>query len=95
MNDALTLLLPDKPYFTLIERQLPSPGETWQQIASSLEKTEQETIDKEIAKRRIRLGANLEQVTKDVKREVLSKSEVSPVLHTKFMLAGRYLSESN
>ena len=36
-------------------------------------------MDKEIAKRRIRLGANLEQVTKDVKREVLSKSEVYPI----------------
>ena len=70
------MLLPDRPYFTLIERLLPSPGETCQQIASSLERSERETIDKEIAKRRIRLGANLEQVTRDVKREVLSKSEV-------------------
>jgi hypothetical protein len=40
---------------------------------------EQETTDKEVAKRRIRLGANLEQVTKDVKREVLSNSDVSPM----------------
>ena len=70
------MLLPDRPYFTLIERLLPSPGETCQKIALSLEKSERETIDKEIAKRRIRLGANLEQVIKDVKREVLSKSEV-------------------
>jgi Tetratricopeptide repeat len=70
------MLLPDRPYFALIERLLPSPGETCQKIASSLEKSERETIDKEIAKRRIRLGANLEQVIKDVKREVLSKSEV-------------------
>ena len=70
------MLLPDKLYFTLIERFLPSPGDTCQQIASSLEKSERETIDKEIAKRRIRLGANLEQVTRDVKREVFSKSEV-------------------
>ena len=70
------LLLPDKPYFGLIERRIPSPGETSQKIATSLEKSEQETIGKEIAKRRIRLGANLEQVTKDVKRDVLSNSEV-------------------
>jgi superkiller protein 3 len=70
------LLLPNKPYFALIERRIPSPGETCQRIAASLEKTEQEAIGKEIAKRRIRLGANLEQVTKDVKREVFSKSEV-------------------
>jgi tetratricopeptide (TPR) repeat protein len=97
INDALALLLPDTSYFTLIERHLPSPGETCQQIASSLEKMEQEAIDKEIAKRRIRLGANLEQVTRDVKREVLSKSEVSKftyeahlslTIHTKKWLIG-------
>jgi superkiller protein 3 len=70
------LLLPDKPYFTLIERHIPSPGQTCQEIAASMEKTEQEATDKEIAKRRMRLGANLEQVTRDVKREILSKSEV-------------------
>jgi len=70
------LLLPDKPYFGLIERRIPSPGETASKIAISIEKDEQEAIGKEIAKRRIRLGANLEQVTKDVKREVLSKSDV-------------------
>ena len=73
----MTFLLPDKPYFTLIERHLPSPGQTCQQISASIEKTEQEAIDKEIAKRRMRLGANLEQVTRDVKRDVLCKSEVS------------------
>jgi hypothetical protein len=76
IHDALSLLLPDRPYFTLIERRVPSPGETCQTIATALEKTEQEAIDKEIAKRRMRLGANLEQVSKDVKREVLSTSEV-------------------
>ena len=76
------MLLPDQPYFTLIERLIPSPGETCQLIASSLEKTEQESIDKEIAKRRIRLGANLDQVTKDVKKEVLGKSEVIQAQYT-------------
>jgi hypothetical protein len=78
INDALTLLLPDRPYFTLIERRVPSPGDTCRIIATSLEKNEQESIDKEIAKRRMRLGANLEQVARDVKREVLAKSEVHP-----------------
>jgi len=70
------LLLPDKPFFTLIERRIPPPAETCQQIAAAFEKTELEGIDKEIAKRRLRLGANQEQVKKDVKREFLSKSEV-------------------
>ena len=70
------MLLPDKPYFTLIERHVPPPGETCQMIASSLEKAEEATIHKEIAKRRMRLGANLDQVTRDVKREVLLNSEV-------------------
>jgi Tetratricopeptide repeat len=74
--DALSLLLPDKPYFGLIERLIPPPGETCQKIAISLEKKERESVDKEIAKRRMRLGANLDQVKKDVKRETLSKSTV-------------------
>jgi len=74
------LLLPDKPYFTLIEGRIAPPGETCQAIASSMEREEQETIDKEIAKRRMRLGSNLKQVTRDVKREVLSKSEVTSEL---------------
>jgi len=69
-------LLPDTAYFTLIERLLPSPGETCQEIAAAMEKSERETIDKEVAKRRIRLGANLSQVIKDVKQEVLSNSLV-------------------
>jgi Tetratricopeptide repeat len=70
------LLLPDQPFFSLIERRIPPPAETCQKIAAALEKTELDGIDKEIAKRRLRLGANQEQVTKDVKREFLSKSQV-------------------
>jgi len=89
INDALSLLLPDKSYFTLIERLIPAPGETAQLIASSLEVMEQETIDKEIAKRRMRLGVNLEQVTRDVKREVYSKSEVPSVPSWTFVIAAR------
>lgn len=85
------VLLPDKPYFGLIERRIPSPGETVSKIAASIEKSEQEAIGKEIAKRRMRLGANLEQVTKDVKREVLSKSDVhSSCVVTYFQLEGFY-----
>lgn len=85
------LLLPDKPYFGLIERRIPSPGETVSKIAISIEKSEQEAIGKEIAKRRIRLGANLEQVTKDVNRDVLSKSDVySSCVITYFQLEDFY-----
>jgi superkiller protein 3 len=72
----LTLLLPDQPFFALIERHIPPPGEVCESIATSLEILEQEMIDKEIEKRRMRLGANLEQVSRDVKREVFSRSEV-------------------
>jgi hypothetical protein len=37
---------------------------------------EQEAINKEIARQRMRLGTNLDQATRDVKREVYSKSQV-------------------
>jgi superkiller protein 3 len=47
---------------------------------------EQEAVDKEIAKRRMRLGANLEQVTRDVKREIYSKSDVSPLFSSMTLL---------
>jgi hypothetical protein len=51
-------------------------------------------IDKEIAKRRMRLGSKLETVTKEVKREVLSKSEVLGILRLRRLISvGGYISK--
>lgn len=71
---ALELLLPTSFVYDFLEGRLPHPSDTYTKIAQILEIEEKERISLEIARRRTRLGARIEQVRRDVRLEVLSSS---------------------
>jgi superkiller protein 3 len=71
---ALEVLLPTSTVYDFLEGRLPHPSDTYIKVASIIEAEEKERINREIGERRTRLGARIEQVTLDVKREVMSQS---------------------
>lgn len=73
---ALELLLPTSPIFDFLQGRLPPPAQTYQQIAQNIEFDEKERINSLIGERRTRLGARIGQVTIEVKREVMSTSDL-------------------
>ena len=76
---ALDILLPSNSLYEFLEGRVPYPSETYSKIADSLEAEEKAQINEEIAKRRSRLGARIEQVRRDVRREVLGNSTLEDV----------------
>jgi len=70
------VLLPEGPVFTYLEGRIPHPSHTLGKLIHLVEEEEKEKINREIAKRRSRLGAVLGQVTLEVKREVYDDSPV-------------------
>ncbi|KAJ8610417.1 hypothetical protein MRB53_038579 [Persea americana] len=79
IRQVLGLMLPTNPLYTALEGRVPHPTHTYTRIAESLEAEEKQTIEKDIAQRRTRIGAKLGQVTTEVKREVLGKSELDDI----------------
>ncbi|OLL22126.1 Superkiller protein 3 [Neolecta irregularis DAH-3] len=73
---ALVTKSPESPFFVYLEDRLPHPSITYAAIIDISEKNEKDTMNKEIAKRRSRLGARMEDVVKDVTREILLKSKL-------------------
>ena len=71
---ALEILLPTGPIYDYLEGRILHPAYTYTKIADIVEDEEREEINKEIGQRRTRLGARIDQVTTDVKREVLQRS---------------------
>lgn len=76
---SLELLLPGSPVFEYLEGRIPDPGYIYTKVADLIEAEEKERINSEIGQRRTRLGARIDQVTRDVKREVLEKSRLEEV----------------
>lgn len=76
---VLAVLLPSSSIYQFLERQLPSPSSTYIKLAQLTEAEEKERINKEIGERRTRLGARIEQVSNEVRREVLSKSPLEDI----------------
>lgn len=74
--DALTLTLPDSPVYSAVEGRT-RPAETYETIAKILETYEKKRINTLIGERRTRLGARVNEVTVEVKREVLGSSKLS------------------
>ena len=60
--------------YDFLEGRLPHPSNTYIKLAGIVEAEEKERINREIGERRTRLGARIEQVTLDVRREVMSQS---------------------
>ncbi|KAF2018339.1 hypothetical protein BU24DRAFT_168755 [Aaosphaeria arxii CBS 175.79] len=76
---ALKAQLPTSPVYSYLEGRLPSPSHTYMRIAEIYERSETETIKKQIDERKTRLGATIEGVTTQVKQEVYGKSELEDI----------------
>lgn len=73
---SLEILLPTSPIFDYLAGQIPHPAYSYIKMADIAEAEEKGKINREIGERRTRLGANIDQVVKDVKREVLQDSDL-------------------
>lgn len=76
--DALGLTLPDSPVYSAVEGRT-RPAETYETIAKIIETQEKKRINTLIGERRTRLGARVNEVTVEVKREVLGASNLSHI----------------
>ncbi|KAJ5820130.1 antiviral protein (Ski3) [Penicillium riverlandense] len=71
---ALELHLPTCPLYDFLEGRLPHPSQTYLRLIEITEAEEKEFINREIGERRTRLGARIDQVTLEVKREAYANS---------------------
>lgn len=76
LKHSLEVYLPTGPLCDYLEGRVPQPALTYARIADLTEAEEKERINVEIGQRRTRLGAKIDQVTADVKREVLGNSQL-------------------
>ncbi|KAL4960775.1 SKI complex subunit tetratricopeptide repeat protein SKI3 [Aspergillus stella-maris] len=73
---AIELHLPTSPLYSYLEGRVPHPAQTYQRLIEITETEEREFINREIGERRTRLGARIDQVTLDVKRDAYKRSEL-------------------
>lgn len=73
---SLEILLPTCTIYEYLEGRIPNPAYSFIRIADITEADEKEKINKEIGERRTRLGAKIDRVIIDVKREVLQRSDL-------------------
>lgn len=73
---ALEVLLPSSSIYDYLEGRILRPAYTYTKLADIVEAEEKEFTNKEIGQRRTRLGAKIDQVTSEVKREVAQKSQL-------------------
>ena len=73
-KQSLEALLPTSSLYDYLEGHIPQPDFTYSKIAELVEAEEKEKINAEIGHRRTRLGARIDQVISEVKREVLGTS---------------------
>ncbi|KAL8738690.1 MAG: hypothetical protein Q9181_000574 [Wetmoreana brouardii] len=73
---SLEILLPDTGLYDYLEGRIPHPSHTYTRISEIVEQDEKEKINFEIGQRRTRLGAKIEKVTAEVKKEILQSSRL-------------------
>ncbi|KAL2835064.1 hypothetical protein BDW59DRAFT_168364 [Aspergillus cavernicola] len=73
---ALEIHLPTSPLYSFLEGRVPNPAQTYSRLIEITEAEEREFINREIGERRTRLGARIDQVTLEVKREAYRRSEL-------------------
>lgn len=73
---SLEILLPGSELYNYLEGRIPHPSHTYTKLSELVEQDEKEKINYEIGQRRTRLGAKIDQVTMDVRREVLQNSNL-------------------
>lgn len=71
---SLEVLLPSSPIFEFLEGRIPQPASTFIKIVEIVEAEETEKFNAEIGQRRTRLGAKIDQVVAEVRREVFEDS---------------------
>ncbi|KIW15052.1 hypothetical protein PV08_07839 [Exophiala spinifera] len=76
---ALELILPTSSLYSALEGRVMQPSLTYQRILESAEAEEKEWINTQIGERRTRLGARIDQVTKQVKAEAIDKFHVEDI----------------
>lgn len=76
--DALGVTLPGSPVYSAVDGRT-RPAETYETIAKILEAHEKNQINCLIGERRTRIGARVNEVTVEVKREVLAASRLAHV----------------
>ncbi|KKA20304.1 Translation repressor/antiviral protein Ski3 [Rasamsonia emersonii CBS 393.64] len=75
-KQALQLQLPTCPLYNCLEGRVPHPADTYLRLIEIAEAEEKEFINREIGERRTRLGAKIDQVTTEVKREAFKRTEL-------------------
>ncbi|KAE8350727.1 hypothetical protein BDV28DRAFT_150674 [Aspergillus coremiiformis] len=73
---SFELHLPSSPLYDILEGLIPHPSHTYLRLIEMTEAEEKEFINREIGERRTRLGARIDQVTVEVKREAFKRSEL-------------------
>ncbi|THC96519.1 hypothetical protein EYZ11_004018 [Aspergillus tanneri] len=77
--NAIELHLPSSPLYDFLEGRIPHPSHTYLRLIEMTEADEKEFINREIGERRTRLGARVDQVTLEVKKEAFKRSELEPL----------------
>jgi superkiller protein 3 len=77
--EALKLILPDSSIYSALEGRVPHPAKTYETIAQIIENDEKKKINNLIGERRTRIGARINEVTLEVKREVYSQSQLESI----------------
>jgi superkiller protein 3 len=73
---ALELILPTSPLYQTLEGRVLKPSLAYQRILESAQKEEKDWVQTQIAERRTRLGARLDRVTAEVKREAIPRYQI-------------------
>ena len=76
LKHSLEVYLPTGPLYEYLEGRIPQPALTYSRIADLVEAEEKEKINTETGHRRTRLGARIDQITVEVRREVLEASQL-------------------
>ncbi|OHW90817.1 antiviral protein [Colletotrichum incanum] len=74
--EALGVILPGSPIYPALEGRVPHPAKTYETMAQIIEADEKKRINTLIGERRTRIGARLNDVTLEVKREVMGQSKL-------------------
>ncbi|KZL78708.1 antiviral protein (tetratricopeptide) [Colletotrichum tofieldiae] len=74
--EALSVILPGSPIYPALEGRVPHPAKTYETMAQIIEADEKKRINTLIGERRTRIGARLNDVTLEVKREVMGQSKL-------------------
>jgi len=77
--EALDLILPGSPLYPALEGRVPHPSKTYETVVKIVEPDEKKRINTLIGERRTRIGARVNEVTLEVKREVFSGSRLGYV----------------